>query len=54
MRDIVDGLAAWQAAGHPFAIATVVQTWKSAPRQAPGGGDTTALFGGSPSTRTCP
>src|SRR6266516_444448 len=33
MRDIVDGLAAWQAAGHPFAIATVVQTWKSAPRQ---------------------
>jgi len=33
MRDIVDGIAAWHAAGQPFAIATVVQTWKSAPRQ---------------------
>src|SRR6266542_3066422 len=33
MRDIVDGIATWHAAGQPFAIATVVQTWKSAPRQ---------------------
>src|SRR6266566_4113695 len=33
MRDIVDGIAAWHATGQPFAIATVVQTWKSAPRQ---------------------
>src|SRR5438034_9677107 len=33
MRDIVDGIAAWHAAGQPFAIATVVQTWRSAPRQ---------------------
>ena len=33
MRDIVEGIAAWHAAGQPFAIATVVQTWKSAPRQ---------------------
>jgi xanthine dehydrogenase accessory factor len=33
MRDIVDGLAAWRAAGHAFALATVVRTWHSAPRQ---------------------
>jgi xanthine dehydrogenase accessory factor len=33
MRDISVGLAAWQAAGVRFAVATVVQTWKSAPRQ---------------------
>lgn len=33
MRDIVDGLESWSAAGMRFAVATVVQTWKSAPRQ---------------------
>jgi xanthine dehydrogenase accessory factor len=33
MRDIADGIAAWQVAGVRFAIATVVQTWNSAPRQ---------------------
>ena len=33
MRDIAEGLAAWQAAGVSFAVATVVQTWHSAPRQ---------------------
>jgi xanthine dehydrogenase accessory factor len=33
MRDIVDGLAAWRSAGHAFALATVVRTWHSAPRQ---------------------
>jgi len=33
MRDIVDGLAGWRAAGIPFAVATVVRTWQSAPRQ---------------------
>jgi xanthine dehydrogenase accessory factor len=33
MRDIADGVAAWQRAGVRFAIATVVQTWNSAPRQ---------------------
>jgi xanthine dehydrogenase accessory factor len=33
MRDIVDGLAAWRAAGRAFALATVVRTWHSAPRQ---------------------
>jgi xanthine dehydrogenase accessory factor len=33
MRDIVEGVAAWQAAGKRFAVATVVRTWKSAPRQ---------------------
>ena len=32
MRDIVDGLTAWRAAGVRFAVATVVRTWKSAPR----------------------
>jgi xanthine dehydrogenase accessory factor len=34
MRDIADGLAAWRAAGVRFAVATVVQTWNSAPRPA--------------------
>ncbi|WP_319460227.1 XdhC/CoxI family protein [Micromonospora sp. RTP1Z1] len=33
MRDIVDGLTAWRAAGVAFATATVVRTWRSAPRQ---------------------
>ncbi|GIE90209.1 XdhC family protein [Actinoplanes regularis] len=33
MRDIVDGLAGWRAAGLTFAVATVVHTWRSAPRQ---------------------
>ncbi|MFC7528371.1 XdhC family protein [Actinoplanes sp. GCM10030250] len=33
MRDIVDGLLAWRTAGIPFAVATVVSTWRSAPRQ---------------------
>ncbi|MFE9689635.1 XdhC family protein [Micromonospora sp. NPDC005806] len=33
MRDIVDGLTAWRAAGVAFAVATVVRTWRSAPRQ---------------------
>jgi xanthine dehydrogenase accessory factor len=33
MRDIVDGLAAWRSAGRAFALATVVRTWRSAPRQ---------------------
>jgi xanthine dehydrogenase accessory factor len=33
MRDIVDGLAGWRSAGHAFALATVVRTWHSAPRQ---------------------
>ncbi|MEV6815006.1 XdhC/CoxI family protein [Micromonospora sp. NPDC051296] len=33
MRDIADGLAAWRVAGVAFAVATVVRTWRSAPRQ---------------------
>jgi xanthine dehydrogenase accessory factor len=33
MRDIADGIAAWRASGVRFAVATVVQTWRSAPRQ---------------------
>lgn len=33
MRDIADGIGAWRAAGIRFAVATIVQTWKSAPRQ---------------------
>ncbi|MDP9794658.1 xanthine dehydrogenase accessory factor [Catenuloplanes nepalensis] len=32
MRDIAAGLAEWRAAGLRFAIATVVSTWRSAPR----------------------
>lgn len=33
MREIVDGLLAWRAAGISFAVATVVHTWRSAPRR---------------------
>ncbi|GGN71151.1 xanthine dehydrogenase accessory factor [Actinoplanes lobatus] len=33
MREIVDGLIAWRAAGVSFAVATVVNTWRSAPRR---------------------
>ena len=33
MRDIADGLRVWRAEGVVFAIATVVRTWRSAPRQ---------------------
>ena len=33
VRDIVDGLIAWRAEGIAFAVATVVRTWNSAPRQ---------------------
>ncbi|SEG63432.1 xanthine dehydrogenase accessory factor [Actinacidiphila yanglinensis] len=33
MRDIAEGIASWQAAGTRFAVATVVRTWKSAPRR---------------------
>jgi xanthine dehydrogenase accessory factor len=33
MREIAEALASWETSGVPFAIATVVQTWKSSPRQ---------------------
>ncbi|HEU4674754.1 MAG TPA: XdhC/CoxI family protein [Motilibacteraceae bacterium] len=33
MRDVLDDLRRWYAEGTPFALATVVKTWKSAPRQ---------------------
>ncbi|QOC91559.1 XdhC family protein [Micromonospora craniellae] len=33
MRDIADGLTDWRTAGVAFAVATVVRTWRSAPRQ---------------------
>ncbi|MFD5031378.1 XdhC family protein [Streptomyces sp. NPDC058405] len=33
MRDIAEGLASWHSAGVRFAVATVVRTWKSAPRR---------------------
>jgi xanthine dehydrogenase accessory factor len=33
MRDIAEALASWEAEGTPYAIGTVVQTWKSSPRQ---------------------
>ncbi|MEW2548499.1 XdhC family protein [Streptomyces sp. NPDC047002] len=33
MWDIANGIASWQAADTPFALATVVGTWKSAPRR---------------------
>lgn len=35
MRDILDDVRRWRAAGTPVAVATVVGTWESAPR-APG------------------
>ena len=34
MRDIVDGLIAWRSRDEPFALATVIRTWSSAPRPA--------------------
>ncbi len=34
MRDVLPELDAWRAEGRPFALATVVQTWGSAPRTA--------------------
>lgn len=33
MRDILADLAAWEAEGRPYALATVVRTWGSSPRQ---------------------
>jgi xanthine dehydrogenase accessory factor len=33
VRDIAEGIAAWRADGVRFAVATVVRTWNSAPRQ---------------------
>lgn len=35
MRDVLDEIAQWFACDEPFALATVVRTWKSSPR-APG------------------
>jgi len=34
MRDVLPQIEAWTRAGQPFALATVVQTWGSAPRAA--------------------
>jgi xanthine dehydrogenase accessory factor len=34
MRDVTDAIDQWQAEGQPVALATVVQTWGSSPRQA--------------------
>jgi xanthine dehydrogenase accessory factor len=33
MHDVLDDVARWNAAGERFALATVVGTWRSAPRQ---------------------
>ena len=32
MRDVLPEIERWRAAGRPVAIATVIQTWGSAPR----------------------
>ncbi len=34
MRDVADSIGQWQGEGKPVALATVVQTWGSSPRQA--------------------
>ncbi|MCC7362003.1 MAG: XdhC family protein [Anaerolineales bacterium] len=34
MRDVTGAIDQWRAAGQPVAVATVVQTWGSSPRQA--------------------
>jgi xanthine dehydrogenase accessory factor len=34
MRDVMETIAQWQEEGQPVALATVVQTWGSSPRQA--------------------
>ena len=34
MRDVTSAIDQWRAAGQPVALATVVQTWGSSPRQA--------------------
>jgi xanthine dehydrogenase accessory factor len=34
MRDVMDTIDQWQGEGQPVALATVVQTWGSSPRQA--------------------
>ena len=34
MRDVADTIGQWREADKPVALATVVQTWGSSPRQA--------------------
>src|SRR5205085_10141985 len=34
MRDVMGSIDQWQSEGQPVALATVVQTWGSSPRQA--------------------
>jgi xanthine dehydrogenase accessory factor len=53
MRDVMDTIEQWQGEGQPVALATVVQTWGSSPRQAgakmaltPGGQMTGSVSGG--------
>src|SRR5262245_58782161 len=53
MRDVMDTIEQWQTQGQPVALATVVQTWGSSPRQAgakmaltPGGQMTGSVSGG--------
>ena len=53
MRDVMDTIAQWQGQDQPVALATVVQTWGSSPRQAgakmaltPGGQMTGSVSGG--------
>ncbi|MET0619997.1 MAG: XdhC family protein, partial [Thermoanaerobaculia bacterium] len=36
MRDILSDIEGWRSEGRPIAIATVVETWGSAPRPAGG------------------
>jgi xanthine dehydrogenase accessory factor len=53
MRDVLAELERWKAAGEPIVLATVVETWGSAPRQVgakmamtPGGGIAGSVSGG--------
>ena len=53
MRDVMGSIDQWQSEGQPVALATVVQTWGSSPRQAgakmaltPGGNIAGSVSGG--------
>ena len=50
MRDVLGDIASWYAAGETFGLATVVNTFRSAPR--PPGATTAGSSPGAPGTST--